>query len=413
MSLVKIVSIQTSWQVLTKIFTTISGIIILLILTRSYSSADVGVYTLALTYLSFFYLFGDFGLNTHTVPELVQENSHLAWRKLLGLRILLGLALSLVSIAFLPALPFKSSNFNLAVILGAISILGSCLSLTSLALFQAKLTYQYSTIISFITTSSTTLLTLFFVFNNYPIYYLMVGPVLGWCLGFLVSLIFVKKFFTYLGPIFELGNMKMSIFSVYPFALTLVLNTIYFRIDSFIITTLKTFSEVGIYNLSYQIFQTFLVIPTFFMNSLYPVLIKQKKEDKNIFYNSLRRVTLFLSVVSILLTLIVVFFADIGIQLLTKENLTFSGSANSLKLLAVGFPAFFLSSLFMWLMVIYKKYFSLLIVYSIGFIINITLNLLLIPNYSYLGAAVVTVISEYLILLMQIFIVYKRIYKWT
>ena len=64
------VSQQTFWQLLGKAITSLATFIILGMVTRAYGEAQTGVFTLALTYLAFFYLISDFGINAHIVPHL-------------------------------------------------------------------------------------------------------------------------------------------------------------------------------------------------------------------------------------------------------------------------------------------------------------------------------------------------------
>ncbi len=84
----------------------------------------------------------------------------------------------------------------------------------------------------------------------------------------------------------------------------------------------------------------------------------------------------------------------------------FSDAVLSLKILSFSLPAFFVSALLMWVFVLLKKYKQVFYIYSFGLIINIFLNLIFIPKYSYMAAAYITGVSEYLILFLQILILY-------
>jgi len=48
------------------------------------------------------------------------------------------------------------------------------------------------------------------------------------------------------------------------------------------------------------------------------------------------------------------------------------------------------------------KYKSMFAIYLIGLIANISLNFMFIPTYSFIAASWITVISEYLILTLQV-----------
>jgi O-antigen/teichoic acid export membrane protein len=82
----------------------------------------------------------------------------------------------------------------------------------------------------------------------------------------------------------------------------------------------------------------------------------------------------------------------------------FTGSIHTLRILAFGFPAFFGSSLLMWVFVALKKYKLLSAIYLLGLFLNIILNLIFIPQFSYLASAWITGVCEYLILVLQLLI---------
>ena len=98
------------------------------------------------------------------------------------------------------------------------------------------------------------------------------------------------------------------------------------------------------------------------------------------------------------LVLLTFFLAPVITNLLTGGG--FLGASQSLRILALGFPAYFVSALLMWILVGKGRYKTLLIVYTLGLIANLLLNFILIPQFSFYGASATTVISEYLILLL-------------
>ncbi len=88
----------------------------------------------------------------------------------------------------------------------------------------------------------------------------------------------------------------------------------------------------------------------------------------------------------------------------------FSGSVDSLRILSLGFPIYFLTALFMWTLVTLKKYKAMALIYGVGLIFNILGNLIFIPHYSYLASSWLTVASELLILILQVFILRQWIW---
>lgn len=403
------VSEQTFWQILGKIITSVTGLFILGVISRGFGEAATGVFTLTLAYLSFFFLAVDFGINPHIVSDLMQENFSQKWQMLLGLRVLLGLFLTAVAALLILFWPVDTTFFRQSVLFGILAIVGFGIFTTTSALFQAKLRFDLY-VIGILAGSLVTVTTIYFLSQaKVEASFLMVGYVAGWLVNPLVALFFVRRF-TPVWPIIDLSYSKKIILEVWPIATALIINVLYFRVDAFMLSAMKSFTEVGVYNLSYQIFQASLVLPTFIMNSFYPLMLKDFKEDISRFSRRLVRAALLLLALSLLGVIFTFILSPFLITTISGGS-GFAGSVEVLNLLSLGFPAFFLSSLLMWVLIVYKKYKTLTMIYALGLALNVILNLVFIMRYSFLGAAGVTVVSEYFILLLQVILLYPLLFK--
>lgn len=386
--LVKI-SQQTLWQIVGKIVTALSTFIILGVVARNYGEAGTGVFTLALTYLAMFYLLADFGFNAH---ELKKDK--IQWQKLLGTRVIWSAVLVSLAVGLLPSLPFGTAIFNQAVLFGSLAIIPAAVFITCNLFFQSKLRYDLSVLAS----SLGTLISLgFFIFlasSHYPIQNLLFAHLFGWIIIASTAFWLVKGRLPIFDKRYTINLFKAS----WPIAATLALNVVYFRADTFMIAYFRSSSEVGIYNVAYSVFQSALVLPTFIMNAYYPMMLRS--------LNGIKLVGFVLFGMACLGTLVTFFLSPFVILLLTGGG--FAGSTRSLQILSLGFPAYFLSSLLMWLLVFRGKYKSMLLVYLLGLIINLGLNFTFIPSYSFYAASWITVISEYLILSLQAIILLRK-----
>ncbi|MBI3485576.1 flippase [Candidatus Daviesbacteria bacterium] len=405
MEILKKVFKQTAWQLIGKVASSISTLIILGLVSRYYGKAGIGEFSLALTYLSFFYLASDLGLNSYLLPRLKTDLSEV--NKLINFRFSFSLFLVVVANLGVFLMPFKNSNFNLAVFLGSLTIIASSLITSANLIFQKYLSYENATIASSVGSLAVIPLMVLLVFFNLPIGFLILAPLFGLTINCLIALSLVKKFFTL---DMEDPDLKYSfnlLKSAWPISLTLILNTLYFRVDSFILSSSKSFTEVGIYNLAYSFFQTALVLPTFIMNGYFPLLLNFLEKGKSSFFIQIKNAGLLLFLISILGIVLTFGLGPILINLISGNN--FSESAHALNLLSLGFPAYFLSSLLMWTLLALKKYYHLALIYFIGLVANLALNLIFIPKYSYIAASLNTGISEYLILLLLALTLYKII----
>lgn len=392
---------QTVWQILSRFSSTISGILILSIIARNYGKEGLGVFSLAFIYILFFHSLIDFGINAHAVKDL-QRNYHLEkWRKLLGARIIGALFLIILAGIILVLLPSSgfSQDFKLSSFIGLPTILFVATKLTNLSLMQAKLKYQLDFLPTILGSTTSVFIIVYLAYLRLPVYFLMLGYLASFFIQAILPLIINRIFFGTFLPIFDFRYFKNLIHKTWPLAGTLVLNIIYFRSDAFLVSSFKGSSDVGLYNLAYQFFQTILIIPTFIMNALYPHLLKSFKKSSTQFDGQIKVASITLFFLAISASIVTFIFSPLLIYLAAGSG--FSGSVLSLKILLLGFPAFFLSSLLMWLIIIKNLYKQMFLLYLIGLIFNFILNMIFIPKYSFYAASFITVISEYLILVLQ------------
>lgn len=395
------ISEQTSWQIIGKAVSSLSTIFILGIVTRTYGEDGTGIFTLALTLLGLFYLAADFGINAHILPEFMKETS-VNFQKLFGLRMIWSVVLMIMAGGLVLVWPDDNPLFKRSILIGLLAIFFSATYTTTLTVFQSRLKYNLATLSSILGTATTLLIIYWISLNNFPLENLMWGHLLGWLVIAFTSLLLVKSFVQII-PKFDFSFIKTVFYQSWPISLTIILNLVYFRLDAFLLTFYRSFAEVGIYNLAYQIFQSALVIPAFIMNSFYPVMLAHFTADKRKFINLFKRALLLMAGLAILGTSLTLLISPWLIGLITADS-GFAGSAQSLKILSLSFPAFFITSTLMWLMILLKKYQTMLIIYLSGLIINVLLNALFIPAFSFMACSWITVFSEYLILTLQLII---------
>lgn len=401
MERIKKISVQSLWQVLNKIIISSTMIVVLGLVARNYGANGTGIFTLSLTLLNMLYLGVDLGINAHALPESLKEDFPATWQKLLGLRIILALILVIVSGLVVLVLPLDPI-FRWAVLFGLLSIIGVAVFYNSNLLFQSRLRFDLFAYSSISGSLVGLLIVFLLVKSHLGVQYLLLAGTVGYFGSALLSLIFVRHYIK-IFPKFELNSSFLIFKKIWPLSLTVFSNVIYFRIDAFILSAVKSFAEVGIYNLAYQIFQSLLVIPAYIMNSFYPLMIKDFAEDRKKFKTNLIKACLGMFTVAVIGMFFTIILAPFAVSIIAGAK-DFSGSVTALRILSLGFPAFFVTSVLMWTLIVLKKYKIMMGIYFFGLIFNALANLFVIPVYSYVGASVVTGVSEYLILLLQLVI---------
>ena len=408
------ITTNTFYQLLGKVFTTLAAVLTISIIARSLGPESLGTFTKATVFASLFYMLADFGFNAIFLKnnpdnERFKEN----YGNLMGVRIIAAIGLFLIATLVVLVLPFdpvKNSGFNqqakIAAILANFTIITFALFTTSNAYFQFKLRYDLSVASSIFGSVTTIILVLiasqYFVNLNFYI----LASVVGSLVTTLVSLKFVFKFMDKFRPEFNFFKFKLLFNKTLPVGISLVLNLIYFRIDTILLSFFRPNFEVAVYGLAYKIFEFSLVAPTFFMNATYPLLINFYQNDKEKFKRLILRSGIVLLLISVLLSTLILISANILVAIIGGEQLL--ASSVPLRILVAGLPFFFLSSLSTWLFLVFGKQKYLVPVYGFGAFLNLILNFIYIPKFGYNAAAVVTVFCEFAILFATILILYKN-----
>ncbi len=392
-----VVAKNTLSQLIGRGVSAIAMFVVTLIVARQFGAAGYGDFVKVTTYVAFFYLIADFGINA----IFLQQKSPRAFPALLFLRLVGGAGLVALALFLASILPGTADNgytpvVRLGILILSPTILLQGLITTANAVFQKHLRYDLAAWAIFFGSVATVAATWNFVALRPSSNFLPVVGSLG--LGALVSAV-VSLFFArrLQGPTHfavRMPDVTRLLMPSIPLGITLLFNLVYFRADSFIITVTRPTAEVGIYGLAYKVFELILVFPTFFMNAVYPVLLKQKTVQ---FTRVVAKSLVFLLVSSILATGVLWTAAP----LLTIIQPDFAPSISALRTLALGLPFFFLSAALMWGLIAMKKQLVLATIYGASMIVNVLGNMLLVPRNGFIAAAWMTVASEALVLVLS------------
>jgi len=405
MSLRQKIIFNTGVQFFGRFLTSLVGFFTTLILARFLGAKDYGVYAKIYTLAAFFYLFVDFGLNAVYLRKYKGNLNHLAQVfRLRSLFFLFSLLLILCFFLFSGSLIFSFQE-QLWTVLFAPTILlfGYYTSLN--IVFQLKLRYDLSVLASVIG-GLVGLLSLLMVIR-YGLVYAILSVVFGYFLTVMIAFLFTKRLakvdLNLLKPASS-SALKSLFVEALPLGVMLFLNTMYSRVDVFVISAFQNDSAVGVYQLAYKFFEFPLAFAAFFANAVFPHYLKTFATDRPRFWQIFQKATLSLVMVSLL-------FSVGGFLLAPYLSLVksdYAASALPLQILSLSYPIFFLTSALSWLFFMQKKERQLIWVYGGSFLLNIFANLLLVPHYGYLASSWLTVLGELLVLLMLVLLLQKK-----
>ncbi len=199
-------------------------------------------------------------------------------------------------------------------------------------------------------------------------------------------------------------NIKQS----YPLALAGILTMIYFSSDSLLLSIFKPAADVGIYRLPYKILESLIFFPSMFVGLIMPIFSRTAFSDWSQFKNILKRGQEVLFIFAVPLVIGTITVSSQIINLLGGKN--YPESVGVLNILIVAVGLIFFGTLFSYALIALEKQKALLWISAAGAVFSVVLNLIFIPHYSFLAAAVITVLTEFLVMTLMIIVVSRTVH---
>lgn len=392
---------------LSKILTTVLALASLSLITRYLGKEGFGNYATALAFLSFFSALADLGLNSSLTREISRPNA--SEKEIVSKIFSLRIIVSFLILLFVPFLIFffpYSLEVKKAIFIVAISFFFSSSYQVLNGIFQKKLVMDKVALVEFL---------------GKILQFLVIFVAVKFKMGFLwvVSSLLFYMIFNFIGVFW--WSRKYLIFSFkidweywknflwesYPIGISALVVFIYFKLDTIILSLLKTSSEVGIYNVAYKVIENITFFPAMIIGLVFPIfsqtIFSQRKRFLEV-SNNLYKVFWIIVIPLLAGTL---FFSEQIIHFIGGPN--FSQSVLVLRILIFALALIFFGNFFNSILIAGNKQNKLLKILSLVAIFNILLNLILIPKISYLGAAISSVLTEFLVVLGGAYVVSKEL----
>jgi len=391
---------NTFWLAIGTGISKLLGFVLFIYIARILGATEYGKFSFALAFVSLFSVFQDFGISTIVTREFAKEGEkEEEFHSLISLEILLSVlafVLILLSSFFVTA----ELDIRRAILILALYSSFNSMIVFFYSFFQARQRMEYEVWPVIVQAVLITALGFFALFRfpsveNLSYVYLIAS---------LIALIFTLILFN-----IKIFNLKISwqssvwrkfLIMSWPLALTSLFGFFYTFIDSVMLGYWKMITETGWYNAAYRIIYIVLIPMGLISGSFYPVLSKFFKESKEklqkIWDYQLELMILFalpLTVGGIALAPKIIYFF---------YPFSFSPSIMALQILIVMAGLVFLCRPFTDVMIASHQQKITFWITLFGALTNVLLNLFLIPKYKLYGAAVATVITYIVFLLMSI-----------
>lgn len=390
--------------VLLNLFNRAIDFVLAFVVLRVLGPSDAGVYYYAVIVFVWFDIFTNFGLDVFLTREVSRDRSKAgylfvnttAFRLLLSL---VGVGLLLVFIFVRQntiATPFDTRGI-IALVLLYMGLIPGSLSKGMTSLYYAYERAEYPAAVSTITTLTKAVFQVIVLLLGYGIIGMAGVSIANNFITLAILLIAGRDMLGKLAlrpnPALIGGMARES----YPLMLNHFLATIFFQIDVVILEALRGAAIVGKYSVGYRWLLALNVIPAFFTMAIFPRMSRHAQEDRALLHRN--------TVLAYKLLAAIVFPAAVLLTALARPLTLLLGGqeflpegAIALQVMVWSMPIGWMNSLTQYLLIALNKQRQITRAFVAGVAFNIVTNLIFIPMYGYVAAAVTTILSELILM---------------
>lgn len=420
MSLTRKVAHNTIVQIVGKVITTLISLFLVAALTRYLGVSSYGQYTTIFAYTQFFAVLADFGFFWFLVREIAKPdvdsdkitNNVLTFRSIIALGIF---ALSFLIGLLIP----QYHDIRLGIGIIAAASFWMTLNGTYVGIFQNKLRMDKAAITDIVGRLVIFALILYQIKSSASLDLILWSYFFGNMANFFSSA-YLGRVYLHFKLAFDFALWKKIFSECLPISVVTILAMIYFKVDTIMLSLLRSSTDVGIYGPPYKVVEILLLLPSIFMGNVFPIITRYIYEKNDQVQAVFQKAFDFLLVIAVPIVVGVIFTASRIVEIIAGSDFTTihtigpvwgipatSGFALQILIVAVGIS--FLSHLFGYTVISLGQQKKLVWPNLVLVFFNIGLNLILIPKISYIGAAITTVLTEMLVVLLY-FAVMRRFF---
>lgn len=367
--------------------------VFLVYVARRLGDAGFGIYAFALSFASIFIILSDFGLHTTLAKEIVKDKARtsLYTGNVIILKMaLIGLSLLLMWITSF-VLNYSLEKTGLLFLMAIFVLCTSVLDFYN-AIYRAYESMQYESVIMLLDRLSIAgcgILILYFSQNLLHFLWGIVLANLAWAIvgGMLIVRLYGR-------PVFQIDFRLIKNFLRYaaPVGLMIICTTLYLKADTVILERIQGDAVVGWYNVPHRLIEILFSFATFFSAAIFPSFINAFRDSESslstLYANSVR----FVAIIGLPGALGVTLWGDEIIRIVFGPQYTESAIALKLLIWAGVMGCVNIVTRYLLIAVDLQRLNGWLL--GLCAIMNILLNCLLIPIFSYKGACLALFITE-------------------
>ncbi|MBI2411042.1 MAG: flippase [Candidatus Kerfeldbacteria bacterium] len=375
-------------------------------------TANLGKYDTALRFSSIFIIFMDFGLGALFTREVAKDEDRLQQHfnrffsiKIVLIAVTLAVYIVATQLSHIVFHNVDSTDVYLYYLAGCIIVLDT-LTFTLFTIFRSLKQMQWEAFGILIYQSVIYVAGILFLHFHLPIVYVLLPLLFGSFIQLVYMWVLVKwKTGLTFHFQWQWKDVKTVIFLAAPFAIA----GIFFRLsgtaDGLMLKIMISDSHAGWFALPYKLAFALTVLPGAFASSYFPVVSHYYKHAKDQLHLAVESGIFYMFLLSMPIVGGVLVLADEII--LRGWGTVFAGSITTLRIFMIALPFIFLNyPIGNFLNAVNRQKLNTVNM-CISLVVNIILNFILIPYYTFNGAAIAAVISNVLLVLLGLPWVYR------
>lgn len=402
---VRTIFANMSWLMISQIITSVLAFVWTILMAIYLGPSDYGIFGTAVSISSLFGVFASFGTFTYIVRAISTDFEHedKYLNNTLGLKIFLSFFY--LTLIFLVLMLLGWQRYVIGIcLLFAFEYLIKTFHDVLFASFQAHEQMKYQAITNIIINVLTFIFILVVIFTNFGLIGISFAYILANVIALVYAIYAIRAHIIKPHLAFDFSFYKDLIKAGIPFALTGLFYTIYYSIDIVMITQFTTTYETGLYNSAYKLISVLTLFYTIYTAVVFPVMSKLFEGEKDLLNLSFVKSMKYLSLVTIP---IAVFTMLYGYDIISIYGADYIEAGGVIKILIWTVCFLFINGACTLILNASHKEYSVTKIYSIAALFNVVTNLFLIPEYGVYGASFATVLSEILILILELYMIKK------
>lgn len=384
---------NTLYSTINSVLRFLSTALLYIILARALGVEEFGRFTFALSFTGIFLTFIDYGFNLLVVKEISQKpESLIKWVKsIINAKILLTIIFTIILFIALKVLKYPDETIFIVFILWLSAIFYS-FGFFFNNVFRGLNQFQYETYPTILLNAVQFIVVSLFLILGFKTISVAIAYLLARILYFVYSSFLLTSKVSKIPFVFNLNEGLKSLKIALPYGIHAILATLYFQIDTVFLSYFKGNVEVGYYQAAMRILMATMIICEVIVSAYFPIIAEKIKTNNESFKRNGLAFNKYMILTGGIISAFLFLFSEQIIPLIYGKQ--YENTILIMQLLSIVVFLRFLGASYAVFITVTDNQMLRAIGVAASVVLNVGLNIILIPRYGAIGAAIVSIITH-------------------